>query len=62
MKLLTYQELGKELSLSIRYLQKCVKDKSMPYIKFGRAVRFDPVKIADWVNNQNQRTDNLENE
>jgi excisionase family DNA binding protein len=62
MKLLTYQELGKELSLSIRYLQKCVKDKSLPCIKFGRAVRFDPVRIADWVSKRNHGFDSLESE
>jgi len=62
MKLLTYQELGKELSLSVRYLQKCVKDKGLPCVKFGRAVRFDPVKIATWVSKQNQGLDNLKSE
>ena len=50
MRLLTYRELGKELSLSVRYLQKCVKQGSLPYIRFGRAIRFDPVKISEWVN------------
>jgi len=55
MKLMTYRELGKELSLSIRYLQKCVQDKTLPCIRFGRAVRFDPIRIAEWVNNRNQK-------
>jgi len=58
MHLLTYTELGKELSLSIRYLQKCVKHKNLPYVRFGRAIRFDPIKITEWVNNRNQGTDN----
>jgi len=53
MKLLTYSELGKELSLSIRFLQKCVQKEGLPCIRFGRAVRFDPAKIAEWVNSQN---------
>lgn len=60
MKLLTYRELGKELSLSIRYLQKCVQKKGLPCIHFGRAIRFDPAKIAEWVNSQNQRSDTLD--
>ena len=58
MKLLTYKELGKELSLSVRYLQKCVKEGNLSPVYFGRAVRFDPVKVAEWVNNRNQRTNN----
>jgi len=58
MPLLTYMELGKELSLSIRYLQKCVKHQNLPCIRFGRAIRFDPVKIAEWVEGRNQKSDN----
>jgi len=61
MKLFTYREVSKELALSIRYLQKCVKDGSLPCIRFGRAVRFDPLKIAEWVNSRNQTADTLAN-
>jgi excisionase family DNA binding protein len=49
MKLLTYKELSDGLSLSIRYLQKCVKQGSLPCVRFGKAVRFDPSAIAEWV-------------
>ena len=55
MKLLTYKELGKELSLSVRYLQKCVQTGTLPCVRFGRAVRFDPVSINEWVSTQNQK-------
>jgi excisionase family DNA binding protein len=55
MRLVTYRELGEELSLSIRYLQKCVQQESLPCIRFGRAVRFDPNAITEWVNKRNQR-------
>ena len=61
MKLLTYKELGKELSLSIRYLQKCIQEEGLPCIHFGRAIRFDPVKIAEWVEGRNQKSNNSEN-
>ena len=56
MKLLTYKELAKELSLSIRYLQKCIQEEGMPCIYFGKAVRFDPIKIAEWVNSRNHKS------
>jgi excisionase family DNA binding protein len=49
MNLLTYRELSKELSLSIRYLQKCVQEQGLPCIRFGKAVRFDPEDIAEWI-------------
>ena len=53
MKLLTYRELGESLSLSVRYLQKCAKKGSLPYIRFGRAVRFDPNTISIWIKQHN---------
>ena len=55
MELLTYEELAKKLKLSIRYLQKCIHDEKLPCVYFGRAVRFDPVKIAEWVNKRDQK-------
>ena len=61
MKLLTYKELAKELSLSIRYLQKCIQEEGLPCIHFGRAIRFDPAMIAEWVEGRNQKSDNPKN-
>jgi excisionase family DNA binding protein len=55
MKFLTYRELGEELSLSVRYLQKCVQQGSLPCIRFGKAVRFDPKAVAEWIYKQNQK-------
>jgi excisionase family DNA binding protein len=49
MQLLTYRELSKELSLSIRYLQKCVQEQGLHCIRFGKAVRFDPEDVAKWI-------------
>ena len=54
MHLLTYKQLSKELSLSVRYLQKCVKHQNLPCIRFGRAIRFDPNAISEWVKMRNQ--------
>jgi excisionase family DNA binding protein len=56
MRLLTYKEVGEELSISVRYLQKCVKERELPCIHFGRAVRFDPDAVGKWVNNRNHGT------
>ena len=60
MGLLTYKELAKELNLSVRYLQKCAQERGLPCIYFGRAVRFDPVKIVEWVNSRNQKSNTSE--
>jgi excisionase family DNA binding protein len=55
MKFLTYRELGEELSLSIRYLQKCVQQGTLPCVRFGKAVRFDPKTVTEWIYKQNQK-------
>lgn len=53
--LLTYKELAKKLHLSIRKLQKCIQNDGLPCVYIGRAVRFDPVKITEWVNKCDQK-------
>jgi excisionase family DNA binding protein len=52
MKLLTYEELSDQMSLCIRTLQKYVKTGELPCIRFGRSVRFNPDKVAKWVNDR----------
>jgi excisionase family DNA binding protein len=58
MKLLTYKELGKELSLSVRYLQTMVKQGSIPFIRFGRAIRFDQNLVMEWLKQRYQPIQN----
>jgi excisionase family DNA binding protein len=58
--LLNYKELSKELKISIRYIQRCIQEEGLPCIYFGRAVRFDPIKVAEWVNSRSQKSNNPE--
>jgi excisionase family DNA binding protein len=48
-KLITYQEVAMQLDLSTRYIAKLVALKKIPYVKFGKSVRFSPIKIQEWV-------------
>jgi excisionase family DNA binding protein len=48
-KLMTYQEVAMQLDLSIRYIAKLVALDEIPYVKIGKAVRFNPAKIKEWV-------------
>lgn len=47
--LMTYQDLSAKLGLSESYLRRLVMLRRIPYIKLGRAVRFDPDDIERWV-------------
>jgi len=48
-KLMTYQEVAMQLDLSVRYIAKLVALDEIPYVKIGKAVRFNPIKIKEWV-------------
>lgn len=47
--LVTKRDLAARLSLSVSMVNKMM-DQGLPYVKFGRAVRFDLVKVTAWLN------------
>ena len=49
--LLNKKEIAKELHLSVSMIDKLMT-KGLPYIKIGKAVRFDPVEVKEWVKNR----------
>lgn len=44
-----YKKLALFLGISEGKARQDVMDKKIPYIKIGRSVRFDPVKIKQWL-------------
>jgi excisionase family DNA binding protein len=46
---LTPKELAGMLRVDITTVYGWTSDRVIPYIKIGRLVRFDPVKIANWL-------------
>jgi predicted DNA-binding transcriptional regulator AlpA len=49
--LLNKKEIAKELHLSVSMIDKLMT-QGLPYIKIGKAVRFDPVEVKEWVKNR----------
>ena len=47
--LLTYRQASRLFSLSIDYMQECVKNGSLPYFLNGRKVRFKCDELFDWI-------------
>ena len=39
------QEIAKFLGVSIRTISNMIRQRRIPFIKFGGTVRFDPVKV-----------------
>jgi len=50
--LLTIQEASKITGVSIPTLYKWVSQRKIPHIKMGRLVKFDPVKLDEWIKQQ----------
>ena len=48
--LVTKQQLAQQLALSPSYISKLMSDEGLPYIKIGRAVRFRPKEVVEWLN------------
>lgn len=49
--LLNKKEIAKELHLSVSMIDKLMT-QGLPYIKIGKAVRFDPVEVKEWIKNR----------
>ncbi len=48
-RLLSIVEAAAWLGLSQSYLYKLVESKKIPYIRFGRAIRFDIKQLEYWI-------------
>ncbi len=48
-KLLTMAELAETLGVTQRHVRRLVAERRVPFLKVGRFIRFDPAKIATWL-------------
>jgi excisionase family DNA binding protein len=49
-KYLTVDEVSKMLQISKVTLRAWTCQKKIPYYKVGRSVRFNPMKLEEWLN------------
>lgn len=47
--LLTIGEVAVRLGVQIRHIRRLVHEERIPYIKWGRLLRFDPADIERWI-------------
>ncbi|MGH9154883.1 MAG: helix-turn-helix domain-containing protein [Acidimicrobiales bacterium] len=43
------------LGVNDRYVRRLVAEQRIPFIKFGRLLRFDPAELEAWVDRARQR-------
>jgi excisionase family DNA binding protein len=44
--------LATHLGVSVRHVRRLVAERRLPYVKWGHLLRFDPVAIATWLDEQ----------
>jgi len=47
--LLTIEELADHLGVTVRHIRRLVAERRVPFVRFGRLVRFDPAVVANWL-------------
>lgn len=47
--LLTLRDVANLLGVNERHVRRLVFERRIPYIKWGRLLRFDPVDIHSWI-------------
>ena len=48
-QLVTINQLGERLGITVRHVRHLVAEKRVPYLKVGKLVRFDPDEIVQWL-------------
>jgi len=51
---LTKKELAELLKVTIRTIDRLCVYEDLPFIKFGRNVRFEKDKVLEWIRNHNK--------
>jgi len=51
-RLLTIEQVAEHLGVEVRHVRRLVAERRIPYIKWGRLLRFAPDEIAEWIDNQ----------
>ena len=50
--LLSVEGLAKHLGVTVRHVRQLVAERRIPFIKWGHLVRFDPVEVSEWLQQQ----------
>ncbi|MCA9467000.1 MAG: helix-turn-helix domain-containing protein [Nitrospira sp.] len=50
--LITIQQASLVTGVSVATLYKWVNQRKIPFIKLGRLVKFDPLKLEEWIRTQ----------
>jgi excisionase family DNA binding protein len=60
LQLLTIEQLADQLTTSTRHIRRLIAERSVPYLKVGGLVRFDPEEITTWLDASRHPLDQAE--
>lgn len=47
--LLNIGEVAERLGVQVRHVRRLVAERRIPYVKWGRLLRFDPTELDAWI-------------
>lgn len=53
--LLDITMLADHLGVTPRHVRRLIAERRIPYLKWGRLIRFDPDEIADWLDSARKK-------
>ena len=57
-KLMDINEISEKVGLSLSAIYKMIHQRRIPFVKVGRLVRFDPIQIKEWIEDNSFRVEN----
>jgi len=50
-ELIDINAVAERLGVTVRHVRRLVAEQRIPFIKWGRPLRFDPAEIERWIDN-----------
>ncbi|KAA0236030.1 MAG: DNA-binding protein [Actinobacteria bacterium] len=51
-RLLDIGQVAEHLGVEVRHIRRLVAERRIPYLKWGRLLRFDPAGLAEWLDHK----------
>ena len=54
--LMNITEVAEHLGVQVRHVRRLVAERRIPYIKWGHLIRFDPVEVLEWIDDNRRHS------
>ena len=54
--LMNISEVAEHLGVQVRHVRRLVHERRIPYLKWGRLLRFDPAQVTAWLDESRRNT------